>query len=138
MVKEFVQQWEENKESLREYFKNTKQEKYSTYEKIVEKLFEICIPNTGRSYGDKWELGSITVVDDGDYQGTQLYIIPTNKYQPSMEDYIIVDNYYGSCSGCDALQGISNYDYDLPSDSQVEEYMTLCLHLVQRIRWVVE
>jgi hypothetical protein len=58
----------------------------------------------------------MTVIDDGDYQGTQIFIIPTDTYQPSVKDYVMTDTYYGSCSGCDTLQAISGYDYALPTD----------------------
>lgn len=47
---------------------------------------------------------------------------------------VSIDNYYGSCSGCDTLLSISQYDWGLPTDEKVEEYMTLCLHLVQRMK----
>lgn len=37
-------------------------------------------------------------------------------------------------SGCDTLFSISQYDWGLPTGEKVEEYMTLCLHLVQRMK----
>jgi hypothetical protein len=132
MITELVKQWEENKHKIEEYFKTTKQNEYDSYEAIVKKVFEICLPKASDYSG--WDLDKMTVIDDGDYQGTQIFIIPTDTYQPSVEDYVMTDTYYGSCSGCDTLQAISNWDYDLPTDEQVEEYMTLALHLVQKIK----
>ena len=132
MITELVKQWQENKHKLEEYFKTTKQDEYDSYETIVEKVFEICIPKATDYSG--WDLDKMTVIDDGDYQGTQIFIIPTDTYQPSVEDYVMTDTYYGSCSGCDTLQAISEYDYDLPTDEQVKEYMTLALHLVQKLK----
>ena len=49
------------------------------------------------------------------------------------ESFIITTNDYGSCSGCDTLLSISGYDTEFPSEEQVNEYMTLSLHLVQRM-----
>lgn len=132
MIKEVVEQWDKNKHKIEEYFKTTRQEEYCSYEKIVIKLFELCI-NKASDY-NKWDYSSITVIDDGDYQGTQMFIIPSNVYQPSIDDYLITHTYYGSCSGCDTLESIRNYSDDLPTEHQLKEYMTLALHLVQKIR----
>ena len=132
MITELVKQWGENKHKLEEYFKTTKQDEYGSYETIVKKVFEICLPKANDYNG--WDLDKMTVIDDGDYQGTQIFIIPTDTYQPSVEDYVMTDTYYGSCSGCDTLKAISSYDYDLPTDEQVKEYMTLALHLVQKLK----
>ena len=132
MITELVKQWEENKHKLEEYFKTTKQDEYDSYENIVKKVFELCIPET-TTYGG-WALDKMTVIDDGNYQGAQIFIIPADIYEPSVEDYVMTYTYYGSCSGCDTLQAISNYDYDLPTDEQVKEYMTLALHLVQKLK----
>lgn len=132
MIKEFIKQWEENKYKLEEYFKTTKQEEYSSYKKIVTKLFELCLIN-----GDNiFDLSRMTVIDDGDYQGTEIFIIPKRTYQPNISDYVITHTYYGSCSGCDTLQSICDYEKDLPTNEQVKEYMTLALHLVQKLKWL--
>ena len=135
MITEIIQKWEENKLKLEEYFKTTKQEQYTDYKTIVQKIFELII-NTSEDDYENFAIGKMTVIDDGDYQGTQIFIIPKDTYQPSAEDYIVTDTYYGSCSGCDTLQGISSYDDELPSESQVKEYMTLALHLVQKMHWL--
>jgi hypothetical protein len=47
---------------------------------------------------------------------------------------------YGSCTVCDTLQSIQWDDYDYedpdkePTEGQVKDYMTLCLHLIQQMR----
>lgn len=132
MITELVKQWEENKHKLEEYFKTTKQDKYDNYETIVKKIFELCIPKANAYSG--WDLDKMTVIDDGEYQGTQIFIIPIDTYQPSIEDYVITNTHYGSCSGCDTLLAISDYDDDLPTEEQVKKYMTLSLHLVQKLK----
>jgi hypothetical protein len=132
MITELIKQWEENKHKLEEYFRTTKQNEYSSYKTIVKKVFEICLPKATDC--DNWNLDRMTVIDDGHYQGTQIFIIPTDTYQPSVDDYVMTNTYYGSCSGCDTLQTISSYDDDLPTNVQVEQYMTLALHLMQKLK----
>jgi hypothetical protein len=134
MISEFINQWEENKYKLEYYFKTTKQNEYDSYENIVRKIFELCIPKANKING--WDLKSMTIIDDGDYQGTLIFIIPIDTYQPDLDSYVITNTYYGSCSGCDTLEGISEYSYGTPTDEQVKEYMTLSLHLVQKLKWL--
>jgi hypothetical protein len=133
MIKEVINQWDKNKEKLESYFKTTKQEEIAgNYLSIVKKLFELVLLD------DEWDIEKITVVDDGDYQGTQLFIIPKKTYQPSFDDYLITHTYYGSCSGCDTLESIRNYNDELPTHEQVSEYMTLALHLIQKMQKLVD
>ena len=135
MKKEIIEKWEANKHLLEKYFKETEQEEYLSYETIFKKVIELCL-NTSDNSWETYNLNAVTVIDDGDYQGTQIFIIPKNTYQPSFEDYLITNTYYGSCSGCDTLQGISSYDYGLPSEEQVKDYMMLSLHLVQKMKYL--
>ena len=79
------------------------------------------------------------MIDDGDYQGTQIFVIHLDKYQPDESDYVVTNTYYGSCSGCDTLQAISEYDYDeKPDENQIKDYMELALHLLQKCKWLGE
>ena len=140
MIREFIERWEKNKHKLEEYFRTTKQEEYDAYSKIAVKLFELVI-NDSRGGGTvklNFNTEEMTIIDYGDYQGTELYILFNGTYQPNVSDYVVTHNYYGSCSGCDALLSISNYDNGLPNDDQVKEYMTLALHLVQKCKWLSE
>lgn len=132
MIFELVRQWQENKHKLEEYFKTTNQKKYDSYKIIVQKLFEICLPKATNNSG--WNLNRITIIDHGSYSGTQIFIIPTNTQEPSVKDYVMTDTHYGSCSGCDTLQRIRDDDNGLPTDEQVKQYMTLALHLIQKIK----
>lgn len=134
MIKEFVEAWDERKDALRNYLKNHKQSEYDSYSELVKLLFDIVI---NYSYeNEKWDTGKIHVIDDGDYQGYELFIIPNSTYQPSPYEYVITYQYYGSCSGCDTLLGISKYQECFPTDEQLDEYMTLMLHLLQRCKYL--
>ena len=71
-------------------------------------------------------------IDDGNYQGTLVYVIGEKGYQPDKYWYVKVD--YGSCSGCDTLEGIRDYTDDAPTDEQAKDYMTVALHIVQGMK----
>ena len=137
MIKDFVNKWNKNKEKLENYFRITKQEEYDKYEKIVKKIIELVINGDNDDLGVNYDYKNMTVLDYGNYQGTQIFVIPQDTYQPDVDDIIYTSNYYGSCSGCDTLLGISSYDSDLPNEQQVKDYMTLSLHLIQRLNYFV-
>ena len=81
-----------------------------------------------------YDTNKITVINDGNYQGTLIFIIPRNTYQPNIEDYLITYIYYGSCSGCDTFLDIKGYTDDPNTEDQIKDYMTLALHLIQRMK----
>ena len=137
MIQEIIKRWEENKYKLEEYFSTTKQEKFASYEAIVQQIFELVINSDEDSY-ERFNVNKMTVIDDGYYQGTQIFIIPRDTYQPNIDDYLITHTYYGSCSGCDVLEGIRNYSSGLPTEQQVKEYMILALHLVQKMKRITD
>lgn len=124
MIKEFVQAWDKNKSTLEQYFKTHTQDAYDSYESLVRLLFNIVInPAMVKPFNTE----NIIELDDGDWQGTQVFILHRNTYQPDICDYVYTNTYYGSCSGCDTLMAISGYGYDIPSEEQVKDYMQLCL-----------
>ena len=130
MVQDFVMQWNANNNKLEEYFRSTPQKEYRDYEDIVTKVFELCISG--------FDAEEMTVIDNSRFEGTQIFIIPAAVNQPGIKDYVFTHNFYGSCDGCDTLMGIHQYQKGLPSEKQVKEYMTLSLHLVQRLKWLEE
>ena len=129
MIQEIIKQWDKNKTNLETYFKGKHPD---SYEEIVKKLFELCINDSDSD--NEYDVSEITVIDHGDYQGTQIFIIPRKTYQPSTSDYLWFDNSYGSCSGCDTLQRIRSYSDEPPTEEQTKDYMILALHLVQRMK----
>lgn len=139
MIKEFVQAWDKNKDKLREYIKTHKQEEYDDYVDLVKLLFDIVInpeisntPYSDERYFNKaFDTENIHEINDGDYQGSLIFLLHADWYQPDPGDYVYTSVYYGSCSGCDTLLAINCYGEDLPNEEQVNDYMTLCLHLLQ-------
>ena len=141
MIKEFVQAWDKNNKDLLDLFQK---ENPTSYQDIVEKLVTVVInpflkDNSNIDYpmSEGLDISSMTVIDDGDYQGTTIYIIPYETYQPSVSDYVMTNNYYGSCSGCDTFQSIELWD-DEATQEEIEnagkEFHTLALHLLQSFK----
>ena len=137
MIQVYVDRFQENKNRLSEYLKATPQSEYDTYKALLIKTIELCL-NNSELYYDNFDINKITEIDDGDYQGTLLFLVPLDIYQPAEYDYITTYVGYGSCSGCDTLLGISNYSWDLPTDDQVNLYLILCLHMVEHMEWFRE
>lgn len=125
MIQTFVDKFMSNKPLLAEEFKKAHPENYKSLVTNVMRIFD------DGEYGCP-DSSKIHEIDDGDYQGTLLYVIPEKGYQPSEYWYVKVS--YGSCSGCDTLQGIHSYSSEPPTDNQVEQYMTLALHIVQGLK----
>jgi len=131
MIKKFVPYWDKNKRDLENYFRANPQSEYDSYEKLVKQLFRYVI-NPNAELGQDFSL-VIHAIDDGNYSGTLLFLIHRDSYQPEAQDYVMTYVDYGSCSGCDTLLSISKYGSGLPSEEQVSDYMTLCLHLFQHL-----
>lgn len=131
MIKHFIDAWDKNSGKLRNYFENTKQEEYS---QSYEDLFGVVIDKVINGYNDVGFYSDTRTIDYGDYQGTLILAFANSTYQPSENETFYTVVSYGSCSGCDTLQSISSYDKGLPSKEQVDDYMTLCLHMIQNIK----
>ena len=150
MLKYCVEKWDKNKTLLMNALQSEEiYNKLGSYEYAdLVKLVVKYILNDGKAEeydAGEWDEYNITEVDNGDYRGTLLYLIPANTYQVSEYEYLITFVDYGSCNGCDTLLRIQ---FDMPkykyrkSDEQftiqkrrtIEDLMTLCLHLVQHMK----
>lgn len=138
MIQEFVKAWDANRDKLREYIATHNQEDYDSYEKLLKALLDIVV-NPYMVSIDKLEFNTNNIhkIDDGCYQGDVMFFIQCLGSN-SPTDYVWVWQWYGSCSGCDTLLGISRYEDGLPNEQQVSKYMTLELHLLQRFRWLID
>ena len=135
MIQEVIKQWEAHKSDLENYFRNNPMSEYDSYDKVMGLIIGLIL-NAGDDSMDI--IPEYKVLDDGDYQGTRIYVLHTDTYQPDLCDYIITHNYYGSCSGCDTLLSITEYDGGIPDEDQVKGFMTISLHLVQNMRYLSE
>jgi len=122
MIKKFVDLFMEKRPELEAMFILSPPARYKD---IVKAVVEVLHSDDDYESVDPTRIHEI---DDGDYQGTLLYVIGDTNYQPSGYWYVKVS--YGSCSGCDTLQAI----FDMPTEQQVKQYMTLALHVVQGLR----
>lgn len=126
MITEYISKFDKSREKLRELF--TK-EHPDDYEDIVKMVIGVIAEGNNYSVPDPER---IVKIDHGDYQGTLLFVIAEKGYQPSTYYYVKVG--YGSCSGCDTFQRIRDYDDEIPSQTQVDDYMTLALHIFQSLQ----
>lgn len=104
-----------------------KEQDWTDYQTLLKKSIEIICDRVEFDYGEEPDPTRIHVIDDGDYQGTLLFVVGAADYQPSAYWYTTVS--YGSCSGCDALEDA--WDYGDPSYEAV--YM-LTLHMLQKAK----
>lgn len=131
MLKIVVEKWWKNKKKLENVYRTGTTWNSCTYLDIVKETINTIL-NDNDEY-PKWDIEHITQIDNGDYQGTYLYLIPENTYQPSADEYLMTYVYYGSCSGCDTLQAIQDWRGNLLNEEQIKEFMTLSLHLLENM-----
>ena len=134
MIKYCLQCWNENREILREAYRTRTGWNECEYADVVAVTVE-CILNYGKDEFDeyRWDVKNITSIDNGNYQGTIMYLIPKDTYQPNESEYLLTYVDYGSCSGCDTLQAIqSHWDYDnkLLTEQQVIDFMQLSKDII--------
>lgn len=136
----FVLAWEKNKTEIESYIRTHKQNEYAEYKDLVRLLFDVVInPEIKGADRNKYDCNDIKEIDNGDYQGTLIFILHKNCYQPSITDYMYTYVDYGSCSGCDTLMGIQDYNLDkYPTENQIKDYTTLLLHLLQRATRMID
>ena len=125
MLKIFVKKWDENNHLLREALSTAEGFNECEYKDLVKLTFDVIF-NTNESEYNSLDVDRITEIDNGDYQGTLLYLIPFHRYQPAEYDYLMTYVSYGSCSGCDTLQAIQSWGNGLLHEIQVNDFMTLC------------
>lgn len=100
-----------------------------TYDVLLEISFKYINKYLDEHYDYSYNIDAMTIVDNGDYQGSLIFIIPLDTYQPNIYETYYTYVYYGSCSGCDTLMGIL-YGYD-DIKIKLNDLMTLILHMLQ-------
>jgi len=125
MIQEFIDRFQEIKPDLLKQFQSKEPDSYGDI--LVQTLHMMFQDG---DY-DKPDASRLTVIDDGDYQGTLLFIIGANGYQPSTYWSVYVN--YGSCSGCDSYQAVACYDN--PEES-ADEMLLMALHMIQSMKQI--
>lgn len=126
MIQEFVDRYMANKDALAAIYAEKHPE---SYEEIVRNVVTALDDEDSVRGMDP---NRIHEIDDGDYQGTLVYVIGGTGYQP--DEYWYVKISYGSCSGCDTLESIRCYDSGKPREGQIADYMSLSLHVVEGLK----
>ena len=128
MILNYVKQWEERKHLLEQWLNDNEP---NSYESIYEMLFNLVVTKPNDDEYSEWDWGRFVKIDDGTFQGNEIYILCSNEYQPSLTDYIFTSVAYGSCSVCDTFQSIEMLE---DKAERVKQYMTLALHMVQETK----
>lgn len=124
MIKEIIKKWDANKHLLQRHIEdNAEFYRSCDYDDILKSVIECVLEN---------EYENITGIDNGDYQGTLIFLFHEKTYQPNEDEYIVTMVSYGSCSYCDALQAAQDSD----NEHFVSDIMTLALHLVQNMKYL--
>lgn len=131
MLKILVEKWDENKDQLKKQLETRTDLNSCDYKDLVKMTFDVILNSDEYT---KIDTEKIVEINHGDYQGTLLYMIPFDRYQPSENDYLITYVSYGSCSGCDTLQRIQEYGEELLTETQVKDFMALCKDLICNAR----
>ena len=134
MIKFCKDQWNANREHLEEALRGDTQLNTCDYKYLLSLVVEHILNPGLLSFEQGWSARNITVIGDGDYQGTLMFLIPKACYQPSESEYLLTFVNYGSCSGCDTLMGIQDLDdVKPPTEQQLKDYMALCKALVENV-----
>lgn len=128
MILNYVKQWDERKHLLEQWLNENEP---NSYESIYEMLFNLVVTKPNDDEYSEWDWGRFVKIDDGTFQGNEIYILCSNEYQPSLTDYIFTSVAYGSCSVCDTFQSIEMLE---DKAERVKQYMTLALHMVQETK----
>lgn len=130
MIKKFVAAFMAEKDALKARYAETPPDSYADIVKDVVTIFSKSGDEDGWGMPDPER---IHIIDDGSYQGTLLFVVAAQGYQPSTYWYVMVS--YGSCSGCDTFEAIRGYCYGDDCKEErarsAEDYVTLALHIVQ-------
>ena len=127
MIKFCKDKWNENRDRLEKALRSDTSLKDCDY----QHLLAIVVKNILNQGIEQWNAEGITVADNGSYSGTLMFLIPEDTYEPSEYEYLLTYVNYGSCSGCDALQGAQCCITDeTPDDRDIERFMMLCKDLV--------
>lgn len=139
MMKYCVHKWDENKKYLEAALRQTDCSEV-TYDQLMKAVVVEVLNRGAADESEQLSVKRMRRIDDGQYQGTIIYIVPFDTYQPDESEYLMTFVNYGSCSGCDTLERIKS---DMPWDDEhcetcateqtIKDLMTLCKDLLTRM-----
>lgn len=122
MLKYCINKWDENRGELKKAIQEL--DGYISYTELMKLVVK-------HIFGGEWDEEEITVIDNGDYQGTIIFAFHKKTYQPFASQYLMTYISYGSCSLCDALQAA--FFENESKEETVLDLMRICLHLIQNM-----
>lgn len=122
MIGRFVRAFEEARPALAEKWKA---EPPGSYEDIVAGTIATV---RSKVSGREIPAEKVHAIDDGEYQGTLLFLVPQETYQPCTYWYVFVS--YGSCSGCDTMEWIGTQE----EKERTEHFLTLAYDVVRGLK----
>lgn len=134
MIKYALKKWDENKDALRNAIQQTEKDKryFWDYNDIVKLVCRYIFNENVSDEDPMINVDGITMIDNGDYQGTLIFMLPFDTDQPAEYEYLMTYVGYGSCSGCDTLQRIQadDEDDDETEKDLVDSYLSICKDIV--------
>ncbi len=127
MLKILAEQWGKYNKELKERLTQIEQTRdVDSYKELLKETFDVIFNNHLPAGFNKLNLQNITEIDNGDYQGTLLFLVPIGNWCPSEYDYLMTYIGYGSCSGCDSLQAAL-----YGSEDKVFSLLEICKDILQ-------
>ena len=141
MIKYALKKWDENKDVLRNAIQQTEKDKrcFWDYNDIVKLVCRYIFNENVTDKDPMINVDGITMIDNGGYQGTLLFMMPFDTYQPAEYEYLMTYVGYGSCSGCDNLQRLQRIQSAEmcnnvnSTDDLTSGYMALCKDVVSNV-----
>lgn len=137
MIKIMKELWNLNEGKLRASLANRTDLDDISYEELIKLTFDKIFDTIdySRMFGSL-DTEHITVIDNGDYSGTLIILVPFDTYTPDESDYLMTYVGYGSCSYCDALQHAQDHwrwDYTKDEDgknARISCFMSICKDII--------
>ena len=130
MMKIMKKLWNKNQDKLREELSSRDDLNECGYVDLVKIAFDKIYNDENRTDSENLCTDKVHEIDDGDYQGTRIYLIPFDTYQPDPKDYLMTSVWYGSCTGCDVLLAAQEWGGGKLTEQQVKDFMSICKDLI--------
>ena len=118
MLKILLEKWDKNKGLLEEKLRN-KPMNYK-YKDLVKLTFDTIYNSDKTDYWDKMRI--VKTVGGKEYSGNYVFLLNFGYYDEDVDTMLITYVEYGSCTGCDTLLRIIEWDEGkLPDENQLKD-----------------
>ena len=102
---------------------------YTYKELFAVSVEKVLNPYLDENLFDGLDIENITEIDNGNYQGIIIFIIPYKGGSPDINQYLCTYVNYGSCSVCDSIEAA----YSLKGKEKQKALKQICLNLLQNL-----